>query len=147
MRRLIAAVALALGATVLVGVAPANAVGNKKCDTNSPQWDVDMCLRTNAYRQTDGTGYRMSNIRVWSEGDNSTLEDCSSWVATVILRKADGTAIDTRAGNGCAPEYSHTFDFGDVKFGAGAYVVLDFKMYDNGDPDPKPGRVTMDAVS
>lgn len=147
LRTLIAAPALALAATLLVGVAPASAAGNSKCDTNSPQWNVDICVRTNASQQTDGTGYRMDNVRVWAKGDVATLEDCSAFVATVILYRGNGEAIDTRAGNACKfTDYSTTFDFGNVKFPANGYVKVRAQMYDNGDPDPGPAYITMDAI-
>jgi hypothetical protein len=111
LRTLIAAFALTLLAALLVGVSPANAVGNYKCDTNSPQWNVDMCVRTNASNQTDGTGLVMDNVRVWATGDPSTLEDCPAFTAWVTIKKPDGTVRwSSPAQQGCkGSDYSRTF--------------------------------------
>lgn len=148
MKRLVAALILALAAALLVGVSPASAVGNKKCDTNSPQWDVDICARTNASLQTDGTGYRLDSVRVWAQGDPSTLEDCPAFITRVYLYKGNGELQSWYAGTACnISDYSVLVDeFNGKRIGPNAYIKVWAQMYDNGDPDPDPAWVTLDVI-
>lgn len=147
-RTLIVAALIALAAPLLVAT-PAHAVGNYKCDTNSPQWNVDMCVRTNASRQTDGTGLVMANVRVWATGDVATLEDCPAFVAWVTIKKHDGTVLWSTLGQGACKhdDYSETFDaFSGLKVPENAYVVVNVQMKDNGDPDPDMAKISLPVV-
>lgn len=146
-RTVLAAAVLLVAGVIFATAQPASAAGNSKCDTNSPQWNVDICVRTNASRQTDGTGYRLDTVRVWATGDPSTLEDCPAFNTTVWLKKADGTTLWSKVGFACRhTDYAVLLDFGGVKFGAGAIVKVQAQMFDNGDPDPDAAWITLDAV-